>query len=311
MKNVWITGARGFIGKQLADYLHRQGCFVSGIGHGAWVEQDARGCGVGHWVNGEIDSMNLALLQRQAGHPDAIFHLAGGSSVGPSFEKPFEDFRRTVEASARLFDWVKLESPHTRIICSSSAAVYGADHSQPISESSSWHPYSPYGYHKAMMEMLCRSYVESFGLKIAVVRLFSVYGVGLEKQLLWDLCSKLTSGNGHAVLGGTGEEIRDWINVSDVARLLALAATTKGEYLVVNGGKGTPLSIREVAATVSLAWGGGAEVRFSGQRRTGDPDYLVADISLANQLGFSPEISLESGITQYVEWFKNRQVLHD
>ena len=79
---------------------------------------------------------------------------------------------------------------------------------------------SPYGQHKLMMEQMCRSYAVTFGIRSTVARLFSVYGPYLRKQLLWDLCSRLRSGEQTLVLGGTGAEMRDWTDVRDVARFL-------------------------------------------------------------------------------------------
>ena len=85
----------------------------------------------------------------------------------------------------------------------SSAAVYGPGHEGPIGEDARLDPASPYGCHKLVMELLCRSYARSFGVSIVLLRLFSVYGEGLQKQLLWDLCSKLAR-NRCGQLGGLG-----------------------------------------------------------------------------------------------------------
>ena len=76
--------------------------------------------------------------------------------------------------------------------------------------------------HKLMMEQVCRSYGAAFGLRTIVARLFSVYGLGLRKQLLWDLCKKLSEEGSSVQLGGTGEELRDWVDVGDVTHALEL-----------------------------------------------------------------------------------------
>ena len=152
-----------------------------------------------------------------SGPPSTIFHLAGGSSVGLSIAQPYEDFSRTVASTARLLEWLRGSATDCRLIVASSAAVYGAESQradlrwtpQPV-------PMSPYGQHKLMMEQLCRSYAVTFGLRSTVARLFSVYGPNLRKQLLWDMCSRLQAGERTLVLGGTGAEVRDWIDVRDV-----------------------------------------------------------------------------------------------
>ena len=104
------------------------------------------------------------------------FISRGGSSVGLSLQNPLDDFTRTVETTARLLEWTRIHAAEAKIVAVSSAAVYGGGHSRPIPESAPIRPYSPYGHHKSMMEALCRSYGENFGLRDAIVRLFSVYG---------------------------------------------------------------------------------------------------------------------------------------
>jgi UDP-glucose 4-epimerase len=159
------------------------------------------------------------------------------------------------------------------------------------------------------MEVVCRSFASSFGMKISVVRPFSVYGPWLEKQLIWDLCSKLFTGNRLVELGGTGRESRDWLNVRDLARLLVLVANeglSEGRAEFTNAGTGCPTTVRDFANMVIDAWQDDVSLRFSGVSRKGDPECLVADISRAKQLGFVPEITLDHGIREYVAWFKRR-----
>ena len=156
------------------------------------------------------------------------------------------------------------------------------------------------------MEMLCQSNIRNYGMRIAIVRLFSVYGAGLEKQLLWELCSKLRSNPGVVTLGGTGQELRDWIHISDVVRLLETLTTNQNSPLVVNGGTGAGVPVQEITKLVCSSWGQEARIEFSGQQRPGDPDVLVADVSLSRKFGFSPATSLGDGIEQVVSWFKTR-----
>jgi UDP-glucose 4-epimerase len=192
------------------------------------------------------------------------------------------------------------------VVAVSSAAVYGAGHVEVLSEDTPVHPYSPYGHHKAIMEALCRSYGQNFGARSAIVRVFSAYGPGLRKQILWDLCSRLSSTRGDLVLDGTGLERRDWIHSSDVARLLVLAAQTlpSAEAPVINGATGNGHSVAEFAEKVLAAWGAASVVTFSGRSRPGDPVNLVADITRLSAFGFVPQVKLAQGIRSYVDWFR-------
>jgi UDP-glucose 4-epimerase len=306
-KLIWITGAHGFIGRHLAKWLSLQGHAVIGLGHGPWPHSEAMQWGVHRWLNGGIHSGNLQQLLRDDGAPDCIFHLAGGSSVGAAIASPHEDFARTVVTTAELLDWIRREAPNSRLVAVSSAAVYGAGHTTPLREDGAYLPFSPYGHHKLMMEQLCRSYVASYDLRAVVVRLFSVYGNWLKKQLLWDICNSLSSGVGELRLGGTGDELRDWTDIRDVVRVLELAMNfsfDSGSMPVINGGSGEGTSVAQIAAMVLASWPEQAIAAFTGKSRPGDPFALVADGSRLQAAGFEWRIPVHQGIREYVEWYR-------
>ena len=305
MSTIWITGARGFIGRHLAAYLSREGQVVLGLGHGAWPEDQCRKWGVSFWLNGDIEAYNLQQLFSQSGCPEWIYHLAGGSAVGSSFISPLEDFNRTVDSTAHLLDWIRRDGLTTKVICISSAAVYGVGHDGPIAENTSLSPYSPYGFHKAIMETLCRSYAANFSIPVGLVRFFSIYGAGLEKQLLWDICRQLSADPHMMTLSGTGREIRDWIHISDAVRLLwQMKDLCHRDAPVINGGTGIGTSVSDIVSHVCKAWGSSAVAKFNGKQRPGDPESLVADIRSAHQLGFHPGKSLDEGVADVVRWYK-------
>lgn len=303
---VWVTGARGFIGRHVVAAYAAEGHVVAGLGHGAWTEASQRQTGLNLWLNGDITHANLDALAVAVGSPDVVVHLAGGSLVGPSFAQPAEDLRRSVVAAADLAEWVRLRAPDARIVLSSSAAVYGAGHNGLIGERATCQPFSPYGFHKRMAELALESYARSFGLRVAVVRFFSVYGPGLRKQLLWDCCNRLAAAPRQLTLGGQGTELRDWLHVADAARLLQLVAVhADTNYRVINGGTGVGTSIRSVASGLSGAWGmEQLPLEFSGVARAGDPASLIADASSAHSLGWLPQVTLSQGLESYVRWFR-------
>ncbi|WP_439398236.1 NAD-dependent epimerase/dehydratase family protein [Bradyrhizobium sp. PMVTL-01] len=305
--SVWVTGANGFIGRHLVRELAGSGRAVHGVGHGALDPADARALGLQTWINGEVDAANLNALAATHGLPAQVFHLAGGSSVALSIARPFEDFSRTVTSTARLLEWLRSFAPESRLVVASSAAVYGADHAGPIAESAALAPMSPYGHHKMMMEELCRSYARSFGIRCTVVRLFSVYGPNLRKQLLWDICSRLSREARSLDLGGTGAEIRDWTDVRDVVRLLVRVAeeVRQDDFQVINGGSGRGTSVADIAGGLIRNWGSQTIVRYSGVARPGDPVSLLADDSALRGMNFDWRVALERGLADYVEWFRS------
>ena len=307
---VWVTGARGFIGRHVSKAYADAGHRVAGLGHGAWAEADHTRWGVADWRNGEVSAANLDAMTATLGPPDVVVHLAGGSAVGPSFAQPAEDFHRSVGAAAALADWMRLRAPGAAVVMASSAAVYGAAHAGPIAEGAVCTPFSPYGFHKRMAELLLESYARNFQLRVALVRFFSVYGPGLEKQLLWDACTRLNRQPEVLALGGTGNEVRDWLHVSDASRLIVLAGQAAGVHCpVLNGGTGLATPIRDVAMQLCESWPmRPPALTFSGVSRAGDPPTLVADVSAAQALGWRHQVDWRAGMHEYVQWFQSRHL---
>lgn len=301
----WVTGAAGFIGRHLVRHLAGSRTRVAGLDlAGATVAglDDS----VAAWREGALSQGGLAALADRTGLPTTIYHLAGGSSVGASLADPHGDFTATVGGTAMLLDWLRSAAPATRLVVVSSAAVYGDLHAGPIAEDAATAPFSPYGAHKFAMEATCRGWAGSFGLDIVAVRLFSVYGPGLAKQLLWDLCGKLAAGADGVTLGGTGEELRDWTHVDDVVRALVAAAPLASPRMpVVNAGSGRAGSVRTIAEAVTHAFDRDpACLAFSGVSRPGDPFSLVAASGSLDDAGFGWTVNVEAGIADYVRWYR-------
>lgn len=310
MPYILVTGARGFIGRHLVTWLAQRGHEVVGIGHGDCSGLELELNGLKAWIDADISAQSLHKLLKERGIPDDIFHLAGGSSVGAAFADPQGDFSRTVTSTAILLDWMRCHASTARLVVVSSAAVYGSGHQGGINEQAQLTPFSPYGAHKLMMEILCQSYATNFDLQIVIPRLFSVYGTGLRKQLLWDLCNKLNL-DGDIELGGSGDELRDWTHISDVVIGLEAAMDMAANNApVLNLATGIATPVADIAAMVAAQWDGPDarhRLSFSGAARAGDPFSLVADTSAMQERGFDCAKSLAPGIAEYVDWFRIQQ----
>lgn len=301
IKTVLITGAAGFIGRHVSLEFARQGWHVIGLGRGDW--SDWHDYGLSHWHRADVD---LDSLLEYAGKPDAIVHCAGGASVGFSISQPAIDFDLSVRTTSNILEFIRVHSPVTRLVYTSSAAVYGQVRTLPIMEETALNPLSPYGLHKRMAECLCELYSQQFGVSVSIVRLFSIYGVGLRKQLLWDACRKFDQGE--CDFFGTGEEIRDWLHVEDVSRLLFTAAqNTSTQCPVINAGSGLGVPVAKILQHVSNQFRRDLNPRFSSQPKAGDPNAYIADISKASDWNWTPKIKWREGIAEYVDWYKKCQ----
>ena len=306
----WITGGRGFIGRHLARELSGRGRTVHALGHGAWLEDERQACGVSGWLNASVTAASLDALGARFGVPGVVYHLAGGASVGASLAAPREDFSRTVEATSELVEWIRTRAPEVPVVAVSSAAVYGDAWSTPIPVTAAPSPHSPYGAHKTAMESLLVGHARSFGLRVAIVRLFSVYGPGLEKQLIWDLCCRLAAGGDTLSLGGCGDEQRDFLYVADAVSMLAAAESAANrEPAIFNGGTGRACTVRELAETLTRLWPARVALQFDGVRRPGDPRNLVADMNGSDVLATGTATSVAAGLQQTIASFRTRMGL--
>ena len=300
---VLITGAYGFIGRHVARALAAEGLTIIGIGHGAWSREQWRKWGISEWHAADVNFDNLVT---HAGLPQAVVHCAGSGTVGFSATHPHQDYQRTVATTAAVLEFVRLYAKDAAVVYPSSAAVYGYARRLPIAETEAPSPVSAYGVHKQMAEQLCAAYARHFGIKAAIVRLFSVYGNGLRKQLLWDACSKLR--RGEAEFFGTGAELRDWLHVEDAATLLALARRHASTACpVVNGGSGAGVAVADIVQEIRNAMHADVAVTFDGKVRDVDPPTYVADVNRAAAWGWRARKPWQEGVRAYAGWFASAE----
>jgi UDP-glucose 4-epimerase len=218
-------------------------------------------------------------------------------------EDPASDFNHSVMATFNLLDAMRLNAPGCRFLYPSSAAVYGNPSRLPVNESQKPNPISPYGFHKLICEQLAAEFHKVYGLPTAIVRIFSAYGVGLKRQVLWDICQKASAQN-ILLLQGTGNESRDFIHVSDIALailLLAEKSPCKGD--IYNLASGTETTIRGLQEIIVSELGLEIPVEFNGLVVPGDPINWRADVSRISLMGFRPEIDLREGVASYAKWY--------
>jgi UDP-glucose 4-epimerase len=298
---VLVTGAYGFLGRHVARLFAQKGSTVVGIGHGQWSRVEWESWGMSTWHQADV---TLAGLELYAGCPSVIVHCAGSGSVFFSVENPLADFERTVATTANVLEYVRRYAPSCRIVYPSSASIYGAVETVPIREDCRAAPISQYGVHKLMAEQMVVSYARQFETSAAIVRLFSVYGCGLRKQLLWDACHKFA--NKDTVFMGTGEEVRDWLHVDDAAELLLVAAEHASSACpTINGGTGQGATVRDVLVHLrnSLHLGNLPTPTFSGAQRVGDPNNYVAHIGSSQAWAWQPTRHWKAGVAEYAAWW--------
>jgi UDP-glucose 4-epimerase len=274
---VIIFGSKGFLGSSLLKMFGVENCVA---------------------IN-NVDLLNEVSLSQC----DILINCAGASSVPSSLIDPSNDFERNVILVKDILDRIRLSgNKNIRFVNLSSAAVYGNPQNLPIKESHMCQPISPYGSHKMMAEELCSYYNNCFGIKTVSLRIFSAYGIGQRKMLLWDLHQKIVNSNGEIILFGTGNESRDFIHTEDIYRQLILAINNSnfdGEAINVANGK--EVYIKDVVEIYKKHYPKSFTYEFNGENRPGDPLNWCAEISRMSDWGYVNSVGIESGVADYIK----------
>lgn len=301
MKTIFVSGIGGFLGGVVARLAIQKGYRVVGIGIDPLVsELSAK---TDYCVSAPVTVDAISEIFKRTGSPDVFVHAAGNGKVGTSWPDPYDDFLNNAASTAAVVEALRRFSPETVLILPSSAAVYGDVQIIPTSEDAPRAPISPYGVHKQMAEDICIAASNLFGMKCIVLRIFSLYGPGLKKQLVWDIFHRLKSHPRELVLSGVADASRDFLFVDDCVEQMFLAAEQCQQYpCILNSGTGRGTSIHDIATQLIDLMSPTTELIFDGQTRPGDPHHMRADISKAMALGFHPKTKLEDGIRKYLDW---------
>jgi UDP-glucose 4-epimerase len=297
MKSILILGSEGFIGNHLVHFFLRKEFVVFGCD---LFETSRDGY---HYV--KVSRLSPEWDDLFSNRPfDFCINAAGSGNVAYSMTHPQFDFESNTLDVFRALDALRKYQPNCRYIHISSAAVYGNPQTLPIPESAPMKPLSPYGWHKYMSEMICREFYQLFGIKNAIIRPFSVYGNGLKKQLLWDICTKLSKSK-DVELFGTGGESRDFIHVQDLVNAVdSIMAQGNFECEVYNVASGVETTIAELSKVFESCLADGSTIKFSGVTRAGDPLNWCADVTKLNAIGFTPKVALGDGVKKYINWVR-------
>lgn len=298
-----ICGAAGFIGSHAAAMFRLQGWRVVGAGRSSQ----------GLTRNGPHDEVFSAgdfndpvyvnTLMNDA-KPSRVVFVAGPANVQQSFIDPVLDFHNQMLPLINVLDAARKLPKPPGVLLVSSAAVYGNPEAVPVAESMQLSPISPYGFHKLQQEMLLDEYSRIFGLPTCKARVFSTYGTGLRHLAVWDITQRALKAE--YVLQGSGEESRDYLHVSDLARAFeTICKSSAFEGEAINVASGVELEISKLAALIYRELGFSEIPNFAGSELSGSPRRWQADTRKLAALGFLPQMPIEQGISETVNWIRN------
>jgi UDP-glucose-4-epimerase GalE len=315
---VLVTGGAGYIGSHTVRLLQEQGRDVVAFdsmefGHAAAV-------GDVPLVKGDVGDPGAVSDAVERYGIDAIVHFAAYKSAGQSMSSPQLYFGNNVAKSATLLETLQA-CDVTRVVFSSTCAVYGTPDAVPVAEDAAIRPESPYGESKAITERILAWYDRCLGLKSVSLRYFNAAGAWPDGSIGedWTFTYNLVPLIMKAVLGrrgalevfGTdyptpdGTAIRDYVHVVDLAdaHIKALEYLERGgETTAINLGTGIGSSVLEVVTAAEAVIGRPVPHELVG-RRPGDPVALYADNTRAKDvLGWGAQLSLDEILSSAWAW---------
>lgn len=295
-----VTGGAGFIGSHIVDALVLRGDQVRVLddfstGHDKNLVASRLHAEV---IHGSILDMDVLVdaVKGCAG----IFHLAAVVSVPRSITEP--RFVHDVNSTGTLQVLEAARTEGAKVVLSSSAAVYGQPATSVLTEDTPTKPISPYGVQKLSLEGYAQSYSELFGISIANLRYFNVYGPRQDPTSPYSgvisiFLDRIRSGLPLTIFGD-GLQTRDFVYVEDVVRANLLAMGTSRPSLTLNVGTGRSSTLNELVEALFEVTGNRVDVNYEATR-AGDIRESVCSIELINEaLGFEPEIDLKTGLAR-------------
>jgi UDP-glucose 4-epimerase len=318
---ILVTGGAGYVGGTVAELLLQKGHEVAVYdnlchGHRSMVPAKAE------WIEGELADRSKLEQVFSSRTFDGVMHFAALIEAGESMKKPELYFRNNSASTLTLFE-AMLAQGVTRLVFSSTAAVYGEPESTPIREDAPLRPTNAYGESKLLVEQMLTWLNRVHGFRYASLRYFNVAGAVEGRgeahepeshliPLILDVAlgkrqSIKIFGQDYPTPDGTC--IRDYVHVQDLAHahLLAFEALMNRDRLIYNIGNGQGFSIREVIESARRVTGHPIPVEEA-ERRPGDPAVLIASSEkIERELSWKREFDkLDEIVASAWKWHQQR-----
>lgn len=280
---ICITGTEGFVGGHLQKFLIKKNFKLFFLDRKK-IEDDSI-------IEETFKKINL------------IIHCAGSGQIKyPNNNKKLH-YQNNVLLSQRLVRFIrKSKNKKIHLIYLSSQAVYGNPKIIPIKESHETNPSTDYGKTKLRVEKLftnCKMLN-----KLTVLRLFSIYGNGLRKQVVWDACEKLSKSR--AIFYGSGYESRDFLNINDLSNLIYKIILTEKFYksAIFNVGSGVGTEIKKLIILISKFLKKEKLIKFKRNTKSTDSNFVSENNKIFKFFNWKSKIKIEKGLKEYTAWYK-------
>lgn len=291
---ILVTGGLGFIGSHIVNGLGR-----SPENEILVFDICAKGAKTGNAMTIRGDIFDLDQLVRVMRDQDVtkVIHMIGLASIPNCRKNSNASFRLNVLSTHNMLEAMRL-SYAERMIFPSTAAVYGVASDPKVGEEAMPKPVNVYGCHKLAAESLIRGYVEDYGFKTTVLRLFNVYGDLEKEQGVVSLFIRRALAGRPIIVKG-GEQLRDFVHLRDVVKAFVESIENPATHQkIINIGSGIGVSIKEVAGMIQQSFPQ-VEIKYEPLDRG---EYSIyADITRMKNLLAFDTIDPRKGIPTFIE----------
>lgn len=303
---VLITGGAGFIGSNIADALIAKG-------HKVIIFDDLSSGKPGN-INKKAKFYKADIFNKKdvskifkKEKPEAVIHNAAQIDVRKSVADPYYDAEINILGSINILNACVENKVKKIIFASSGGTIYGECGKKAPDEESKGKPLSPYGIAKFTVENYIKFYNEIHGLKYTILRYGNVYGHRQDPKgeagVVAIFAPRMLK-NEDVIVYGDGRQMRDYVHVSDVVDA-NIKALTKGNNQIINIATSKTVSVNELVKIMSKAAGYVKKAKKM-PKRNGELYKSFLDIKKAGKvLSWRPGVSIESGIKQTLEYFRN------
>lgn len=313
---VLVTGAGGFIGSHLAERLVQEGANVTAMVHYnalgslGWLEASP------HRKDMKIvagDVCDPGFMETAIDGQITVFHLAALIAIPFSYVAPESYVRTNVIGTLNVLQAAR-RAGVGRVVHTSTSEVYGTARYAPIDEGHPLQGQSPYSATKIGADKLVESFYCSFDLPVVTLRPFNTFGPRQSARAVIPTIISQALARREVRLGST-TPIRDLNFVSNTVDGFVRAGQVKGVAgETINVGSGREISIGDLAAVIASLIGQEISIRSEDQRtrpEKSEVQRLLADNTKARELlGWSPKTSLEEGLRQTIDWFREHTHLY-
>jgi len=308
---VLVTGGAGFIGSHLVGRLLHEGHTAVVVDnfndfYDPAIKRDnvARFAGQAEVIEGDICDAEKMKALVQGGKFDAIIHIAARAGVRPSLENPLSYIETNITGTYNMLAAARAGGVKDFLFASSSS-VYGLARTVPFSEDLPLpQTLSPYAATKLSGEHLCGNFSHLYGLRVACLRFFTVYGPGQRPDLAIHKFTDLIHQGKEIPQFGDGHTRRDYTYVDDIIQgVMGALAYDKTPFEIFNLGESETTTLSELIAALEHALGKKALIKRLPEQQ-GDMPLTCADIKKARAfLGYNPQVKIAEGIPRFVEWY--------